>query len=275
VPGAAERFANELRVANEVAQRSILTLPCVAGHPPHRLELDGERLLPLDHDEAAERVVVAVGGNPPPCLVLVDLLPGATVPRLWDALLSHHGRPSPPPPDEVLARLPSADLRRLLAGRLADEFAPAGPAVHESVAKLGLALLAPAFELTPQDVAKYQRTRSFPRWDTGPEAWTDDELVLLHRWFRAAPGDRLPHLGGVPHDPTAQRVVARFAAATLDDHHLYTRAELAQSLSPVFHHVSRLVRLLLAERLLEESTACYRTANPGVAHERRRGRRSA
>jgi hypothetical protein len=269
VPGAAERFASELRIATEVAQRSVVILPCVPGQRDHRLEPAGDRLVPVDHDEAAERVVVAVGGTPPPCLVLIDLLPGVTTPRLWDALLAQHGRTPPPPPDDVLSRLPSADLRRRLARCLADEFAGAGPAVRESVAKLGLALLAPTFELTPQDVAKYQRTRGFPRWDTGPEPWTDDELLLLQRWFRAAPGDRVPHLGGVPHDRTGQRAVARLAAGTLDDHHLYTRAELTQALSPIFHNVSRLVRLLLDERLLEESNACYRTANPTLGQRRR------
>jgi hypothetical protein len=283
VPGAASRFANELRTATDVARRgTVLDVACASAPTgptdlPHRLEVtgdEGDHLVPLDHDETAERVVVAVGGTPPPCLQLVDLLPEVTGPRLWTAILAQHGRKSPPPPDDLLTRLPSQTLRRILANRLAREFEHAGPAVQESVAKLGLALLAPTFELTPADVAKYELTRAFPRWDVGTRAWTDRELVQLDRWFRAAPGDRLPHLAHLPTDPLARRAVARYASDTLDDHHLYTRAELAAALAPVFHNVARLVRLLLDERLLEESNGCFRTAHPGVAAERRRGRRA-
>jgi hypothetical protein len=276
VPGAADRFASELRTADEVARSEIVRVECAPAQPPHRLEPRGDgRYATLDHDEAAERVVAAVGGAPPPCLVVVDLLSDVNGPRLWAVLLAQHGRIAPPPPDDALTRLPPTVVRRLLATRLAEEFADAGPAVHESVAKLGLALLAPGFELTPQDVEKYQRSRAFPRWDTGPRAWRDTELMQLDRWFRAAPGERLPHLTHLPVDPLARRVITQFAADTLDDHHLYTRTELAAALSPIFHNVSRLVRLLLDHRLLEESNGCFRTVDAAAAGGRRRGRRSA
>ena len=284
MPGAAQRFASELRTATELARRTELTIECGPTGKPHRLEVtgdDADHLVALDHDEAAERVVVAVGGTPPPCLQLVDLLPTTTGPTLWNAVLLASRTTTPskplPPPDDVLTRLPPQTLRRLLATRLQHEFADAGPAAQESVAKLGLPLLAPTFEPTPQDVAKYNFTRAFPRWDTGPRWWSDGELVLLDRWFRAAPGDRYPHLGHLPNDALSRRVIAQFTADTLDDHHLYTRAELAAALTPIFHNVSRLIRLLLDERLLEESSGCFRTADPrsGVAHGRRRGHRSA
>jgi hypothetical protein len=280
VPGAAERFATELRTADEIARRAIVEIDCAPGQRPHRLEPSSEpggdrRYRTLDHDEAAERVVAAVGGEPPPCLVVVDALPDVSGPRLWAVLLAQHGRPAPPAPDALLTRLPPALVRHLLARRLAEEFAGSGSAVHESVAKLGLALLAPGFELTPQDVDKYQRTRSFPRWDAGARAWRDAELVQLDRWFHAAPGDRLPHLAHLPTDPMGRRVIAQFVADTLDDHHLYTRTELAAALSPIFHNVSRLVRLLLDQRLLEESNGCFRTVDTAASTGRRRGRRSA
>jgi hypothetical protein len=277
VPGAASRFANELRSAIVAARGEIIEVPC--GPATHRLETtgdDADGFLALDHDDAAERVVLAVGGAPPPCLVLVDVLTDITVPRLWSVMVAQHGRRTPPPPDDVLVRLPSRPTRRLLATHLAREFDTAGAAVRESVAKLGLALLAPTYELTPDDLNRFQRTREFPRWDVGPRPWTDQELVLLHRWFRSPGGDRLPHVGAVPTDPAARRVVAQFAADTLDDHHLYTRAELAAALSPIFHNVSRLVRLLLDHDLLEESNGCFRTALPATENRRRneRGRRT-
>ena len=268
MPGAASRFTNELRSAIVAARGEVVELPC--GGLTHRLETVGEEsdgLVALDHDEAAERVVAAVGGRPPACLVLLDLLPDVTVHRLWTALLAQHGRAAPAPPDDALAALPSRALRRLLATQLEASFRPAGSAARESVAKLGLGLLAPTFELTPQDVRKYQRIQEFPRWDTGARAWTDDELVLLNRWYRSPGGERLPHVGAVPTDPNARRVVAQLAADTLDDHHLYTRAELAAALSPIFHNVGRLVRLLLDHGLLEESNGCFRT--PAASSESR------
>ena len=263
MPGAASRFTTELRASIVGARGELVEVAC--GPTTHRLETtgdDADGYRALDHDEAAELVVIAVGGAPPPCLVIADVLHEVTVARLWSAMLAQHGRVAPPPPDDVLVRLPSRPLRRILATHLAREFDRAGPAAKESVAKLGLALLAPTFELTPDDLNRFQRTREFPRWDVGARPWADDELVLLHRWFRSSSGDRLPHLGAVPTDPAARRVVAEFAADTLDDHHLYTRAELAAALTPIFHNVSRLVRLLLDHGLLEESSGCFRTALP-------------
>lgn len=266
MPGAAERFAREVRrVRAPTAAETIVV--CCGNGPGHRLTIAGlDRLEALDHDLEAERVVVAVGGVPPACLRLVDLVPVATAPQLWASIRSS-GVSDADGAQEALGRLP-LDLRtRLLAARLAEEFAASSACVRESVAKLGLALLAPGYEPTSADVARFQLTRTLPHWDTGPRWWTDRELALLQRSLRVAPGERLPHLDHVPSDPVARRVVAGYAASLLDDHHLYTRAELGAALSPVFHNVSRLIRLLLDEHELEESSACFRTpARP--AHSR-------
>jgi hypothetical protein len=259
MPGAAERFARELRRLRAPTAVETVVVRCGAEGAGHRLAVTAlEHVEPLDHDLEAERVVVAVGGTPPTCLRLVDLVPVATAPQLWAAVRSS-GVSDADGTQDALGRLPLHLRTRLLAARLADEFAGSSACVQESVAKLGLALLAPGYEATSADVARFQLTRTLPRWDTGPRWWTDRELALLQRSLRVAPGERLPHLDHVPTDPVARRVVAGYAASLLDDHHLYTRAELGAALSPVFHNVSRLLRLLLDEQALEESSACFRT----------------
>ena len=261
MPGAAERFALELRRLRAANEPETVAVRC-GGEPGVEHELRITRLDDIeacDHDVDAERVVAAVGGEPPTCLRIADLAPRATAPQLWasvraSGVVDHDGT------QDVLGRLPSFVRCRLLAARLDREFGEASECVRESVAKLGLALLAPGYEPTAADVAKFQTTRTLPRWDTGPRAWTDKELVLLHRMMRVAPGERRPHLDAVPHDAAARSVLARYAASTLDDHHLYTRAELTAAMAPLFHNVSRLTRLMLDEGVLEESSACFRTA---------------
>ncbi len=181
-----------------------------------------------------------------------------TAPQLW-ASVRASGVVDDDGTQDVLGRLPRHVRCRMLAGRLETEFADASGCVRESVAKLGLALLAPGYEPTAADVARFQLTRTLPRWDTGPRWWTDTDLVLLQRVMRVAPGDRRPHLDHWPSDQGARRVVSEYAASMLDDHHLYTRAELAAALSPLFHNVGRLTRLMLDTSTLEESNGCFRT----------------
>ena len=260
MPGAADRFTREVRRLRADAAAEEVTIACDADPgAPHRLRITNvDAVEACDHDVEAERVLSAVGGHVPTCLRLVELLPGASAPQLW-ASIRASGVSDLDGAQDVLGRLPPAVRCRLLAVRLEEEFAGASPCVRESVAKLGLPLLAPGYEPTAADVARFQLTRTLPHWDTGPRWWSDKELVVLQRLMHVAPGEPLPHLSHLPTDPAARRVVARYAASLLDDHHLYTKAELAAALSPVFHHVSRLVRLLLDEGTLEESSACYRT----------------
>ena len=265
MPGAAERFAREVRRlrATRTDAAPVVVVRCGTDEA-HRLRLAGVDVVePLDHDVDAERVLGAVGGRLPACLQLADLVPQATPIQLWTSLRGsrvsdHDGS------QEALGRLPVEVRGRLLAVRLHDEFADASTSARESVAKLGLALLSPGYEPTAADVARFQLTRTLPHWDTGPRAWSDKELVLLQRLMHVAPGERLPHLGHVPSDPAGRRVLAQYAASLLDDHHLYTRSELAATLSPIHHHAARLIRLMLDEHTLEESSACYRTP-PGRA----------
>lgn len=274
--GAAERFARELAHHRAVTEETV-AVRC-GGSPGvrHRVRISAVDVVePCDHDVEAERVVAAVGGDPPTCLRLVELAPRATAPQLWSSIRGSSVSDVDGTQD-ALARLPEHVRCRLLAARLHDEFADSSACVRESVAKLGLSLLAREYEPTAADVAKFQLTRTLPRWDTGPRSWTDKELVLLQRMMRVGAGERLPHLDHLPTDPVARRVVALYAASILDDHHLYTRAELAAALTPVFHNASRLIRLLLDERTLEESSACYRTSvdvtasGAGSASRRRR-----
>lgn len=259
--GAAERFARELRRLR-AAPAETVTVRCGAGDGvAHRLRVAAiDRIEPVDHDLEAERVVAAVGGDPPTCVRLVALAAEATAPQLWSSVRGS-GVNDVDGSHDALTRLAPHVLGRLLAARLDAEFAAASACVRESVAKLGLALLAPGYEPSAADVAKFQLTRTLPRWDTGPRDWSDKELVLLHRVMRVGTGEARPHLDQLPTDPMARRVVAQYAASVLDDHHLYTRVELAATLGPVFHNVSRLVRLMLDQRTLEESSACYRTAS--------------
>lgn len=269
MPGAAERFARELARHRAAAPETVEVRCGSDDGNPHRVRISAIDVLePCDHDVDAERVVAAVGGEPPTCVRLVELAPQATAPQLWAAIRSSAVSDLDGTQD-ALRRLPAAVRCRLLAARLDEEFASASACVRESVAKLGLPLLSPGYEPTAADVAKFQVTRTLPRWDTGPRSWTDKELVLLQRFLRVAPGESLPHLDQVPNDPVARRVIAGYAASILDDHHLYTRSELATALSPVFHNVGRLVRLLLDERLLEESSACFRTVRPSGARRPR------
>ena len=259
MPGAAERFARALSNLR-AAEADTIEVSCgIGGGVPHRVRISGTvSIEACDHDVEAEWVVAAVGGEPPTCLRLVELAASATAPQLWTSV-----RASAVVGDEVaqdvLARLPAHVRCRMLAARLEDEFAGASDCVRETVAKLGLALLAPGYEPTAADVATFQMTRSLPRWDTGPRWWTDKELVLLQRLMRVAPGERLPHLDHWPSDRSARRLVAEYAATILDEHHLYTRTELGAALSPLFHNVTRLIRSMLDESTLQESSGCFRT----------------
>lgn len=268
MPGAAERFTRELR-RQRTADAEVVAIRCGAGAGAlHSVRISAIDVIePRDHDVEAERVVAAVGGAPPTCLRLAELAPRATAPQLWSSIRAssvtdHDGV------QDTLARLPAHVRCRLLAARLHDEFAEASACARESVAKLGLALLAPAYEPSAADVARFQLTRTLPRWDTGPRSWSDKELVLLQRVMLVAPGERRPHLGHLPADPEIRRVVAAYAASILDDHHLYTRSELSAALSPVFHNVSRLVQLMVSHGTLEESSACFRTARTSTRRPR-------
>lgn len=257
MPGAAERFVRELS-RHRAAPVETVEVRCGAG-ARHLVRISAiDAIEPGDHDLDAERIVAAVGGEPPTCVRLVDLAPLATAPQLWSSIRAS-GVSDIDGTQDVLGRLPLQVRCRMLADRLANEFARSSACVQESVAKLGLALLAPDYEPSAADVAKFQVTRTLPRWDTGPRSWSDKELVLLQRTMRVAAGDGIPHVDHFPNDPVARRVVASYAASILDDHHLYTRSELAAALSPVFHNVSRLIRLMLNEGALAESSSCYRT----------------
>ena len=217
----------------------------------HRLAFDGRAYAAVDHDEQAEAVLRAVGGDEPACTQLVRLAPPATAAELWTALSGGAG-------DLPLTALPATHLRVLLAQALQREFAEAGEAVRDSVGQLGLALLGDPPPAIDTLAAKFQITRELPHWDPGPGPWTDRELVLLHRCSRTTPGDDRPHLELLPRDPVARRAVATYAASLLDPARVHREADLRAALSHTFRNVKALTALLVKEGALVERDGGYR-----------------
>lgn len=245
-------------------------VPCGAGRHSMRYQPTASgraagALVADDHDLEAERVVLAVGGAPPPCVALLDEVARASSGALCAALGRRAGPASTAAPAALpgggpdLAVLPVDVLRAVLVARLATEFAGAGSVVRAAVARLSLSLLAERFALTPALATRLQMAREFPRWDTGARAWTDKELVLLHRLFRTTPNDLRPQLPSVPGDEVARRTVALYLVGLLDDHRVLSKRDLAATLAPVHPNVAQLTRLLVGERLLEPVEGGYRT----------------
>lgn len=244
VASPARLFAREVeQVGRRLASGPAVEVAC-EGQAAHRIGFDGDDLFAADHDETAEAVVGSLGGRPPQCIRIVDAAGAADVARWWSALLPGRGF------DEPLRDLPEGHRRYFLARALRQEFADAGVAARDSVGQLGLALLA----TTPPPLdtlrVKYQMTRELPHWDTGPGPWSDKELVLLHRCFRAAPGEARPHLVVLPADPLARSAVARYAVGLLDPARVLAPDELRSALSPTFRNVRALTSLLVNEGLL-------------------------
>jgi hypothetical protein len=221
----------------------------------HRLLLDARTATyeALDHDEAAEAVLRAVGGTEPRCTRIVAATAQATSGDLWAAL-----RFAGVTADDPLASLPDEHLRALLARALEEDFAGASTVVRDSVAKLGLALLGDPPPATDDLLVKFQMTRELPHWDPGPGPWSDQELVLLNRCMRAAPGDARPHLAHVPRNPVARHAVATYVAALLDPARALTDDDLRRALSTTHRNVKALTALLVEERLLERRDGRYR-----------------
>ena len=265
VASPSQLFAADLRAQLRQLQRTGVTVVCDGAE--HQLSFDGRTLHADDHDDAAEAVLLAVGGTPPPCLALVDRANGASTPELWRALTEPHG-------SDVVQELPATTLRLLLARALQDEFAPAGLAVRDAVAQLGLALLGVADDQLERLADKFRLSRQFPRWDPGPGPWTESELVVLARYLRASPGETVAHLERLPTDRMARRAVAKYAANLLDGARVLTDDELRRRLAPTFRNVRALTSLLVAEGLLERADGRYRrgsgTARPPGERRRRR-----
>lgn len=224
----------------------------------HQLRFDGFVPYASDHDEAGEAALLALGGTPPPCLQVVAAV-GRSTPAVWWSALGGAGGPG----TDVLAVLPSPHRRTLLAQALHAEFAGAAAPVRDSVAQLGLALLAD--DPPPLDTleVKFRMTRELPHWDPGPGPWSDKELVLLARCMRAAPGDARPHLTYLPADPLARQAVAKYLVALLDPARVLTPADLRASLSTTFRNVRAVTSLLVAEGHLEASDGGHRVRSLG------------
>jgi hypothetical protein len=248
----------------ELAASPDLEVAC--GGTFHRVAFDGGRFYADDHDEAAEAVLQAVGGEAPMCLRLVEAVATAGTAQLWAALET---RPSAVPFDPVLHTLPASYLRVLLARALQEEFLDASPTVRDAVGQLGLALA--GVEAPPIDLlrTRYQLTRELPHWDPGPGPWSDRELVLLSRCMRMGAGEARPHLQLLPSDALARRAVATYVIALLDADRTLTWGELRAALSPTFRNVRALSSLLIAEGLLDETEGGYRVRTPGRARTRR------
>jgi hypothetical protein len=252
-----------------------LALTCDGG-AAHRLLLDRDGWLVVDHDTDAEAVLGAVGGTPPVCLRVAAAIDAAGSDALW-ATLDRRRSPSAAgagggggggggggslavadPEAEALGHVASPDLAVLLARALHAEFADASVAVRDSVARLGLSLLAPRFAVTPAITLKFQVTRELPMWEPGDGAWTDRELVLLSRCMRTSAGEARPHLSVLPADPTARRAVAKYLVHLLDEHRLLSRVDLREALASTSHNVRAATALLVSERMLEPFDGGYR-----------------
>lgn len=122
--------------------------------------------------------------------------------------------------------------------------------------------LADGFGYSRDVAARFQVTRELPRWDTGERRWSERELVILFRCLRtpvASSGARVPHLAELPRNPAARRTVALFVADLLESHHVFTRDEVAERLTPIHRNVAQLIRLLMTEGTLAETSGGYRT----------------
>lgn len=261
VASPARLFAREVDiVGRRLAAGPPAEVPCSGA--VHRLAFDGQVLDAEDHDETAEAVVSSLGGRPPVCVEVVRAAAAADVPAWWAALGSR-ARP--------LAALPEAHVRFFLARGLLREFDGAGAAVRDAVAQLGLALLGEGAPAADTVRVKYQMTREFPRWETGPGPWSDKELVLLHRCFRGAAGEARPHLVTLPTDAVARSAVARYVGGLLDPARVLGPDDLRAALAPTFRNVRALTSLLVAEGVLVPfDGGGYRV---GAPPSRRRGRR--
>lgn len=218
------------------------------------MSFDGRRLHADAHDETAEAVLAAVGGQPPTCVVVAEKSASATPLELWAALTTTEE------PD-ALAALPAPELGVFLARALQEEFAGAGLAVRDSVAQFGLALLGTdAHGPVDRFAEKFRITRQLPRWDPGPGPWSDRELVLLARCVRDNAAESVPHLQLLPADPLARRAVAKYVRSLLDDARTHTPDELRARLAPTFRNVRALTALLVAEGYVVEDHGRYRLA---------------
>jgi hypothetical protein len=254
VASPARLFAREVdRAGRALAAAGPVEVPCEGGW--HRIGFDGEQLYAEDHDEAAEAVVASLGGPRPACVRALEAAAAADVPRWWAAVAGV---------DEALRVLPEGHRRFLLARALLREFAGASGAVRDSVAQLGLAVVADTPPAIDTLRVKFQMTRELPHWDTGPGPWSDKELVLLHRCFRATPGEARPHLTFLPSDPLARSAVARYVVGLLDPARVLTPDDLRVALLPTFRNVRALTALLVGEGVLVPSDGGgHRVARPG------------
>lgn len=222
-----------------------------------------------DHDEPAEAALQAMGGTPPLCIQTVDAVERATSPMLWIAL---RGRGTPD--TDALATVPAGARRALLAHRLREEFDGASEPVRDSVAQLGLALLADSLPPLESLEVKFRMTWELPRWDPGRGPWSDKELVLLARCMRSGRGEARPHLTYLPADPLARQAVAKYLVALLDPARVLTTADLRGSLSTTFRNVRAVTSLLVAEGHLEETEGGHRVRAPRSGRARRPHRSS-
>jgi hypothetical protein len=258
----------ELRERQEWVRRHPVGVRCAGD--VHQLRFEGFRPYAVDHDDAGEAALLALGGTPPRCLQVVAAVERSTPAVLWSA-----ARGAGTPETDVLAVLPRPHRRALLASALRDEFADAAVPVRDSVAQLGLALLGdPSPPLDTLEV-KFRMTRELPHFDPGPGPWSDKELVLLARCMRTARGDPRPHLTYLPADPLARQAVAKYLVALLDPARVLTPADLRAALSTTFRNVRAVTSLLVAEGHLELSGGGHRVRTPGRSGRVQRPHRSS
>jgi hypothetical protein len=269
VASPARLLRQELAGRREWLHRNPVGVRC-AGEV-HQLAFDAFAPDAVDHDDAAEAALLALGGTPPLCLQIVSAVERSTPAVLWSAL-----RGAGPADTDVLAALPVPHRRILLARALHDEFADASAPVRDSVAQLGLALLADTPPSLDTLEVKFRMTRELPHWDPGPGPWSDKELVLLARCMRAGRGDPRPHLTYLPADPLARQAVAKYLVALLDPARVLTPADLRAALSTTFRNVRAVTSLLLAEGHLEASGGGHRVrSTPAPSGRVRRPHRSS
>lgn len=237
------------------------------GGAVHRIRFDGDALCADHHDPQDEAVLQVIGGQPPPCMRAVDALTRATSAVLWFALATKEaagGDDAAEWPEQPLCALPAAHLRVFLARALAAEFACAGQAARAHVARLGLALVAPAPRPAEALEPAFQLTRELPRWNIGPVTLSDRELVLIGRWIAPPEGASGPRLRGLPKDPVARRAVARYLAWLLGSEGMVSKEQMKALLPTGFPAVHAVVNLMVSEGVLERTNGGYRAHSPGT-----------
>lgn len=258
MPGPSELFAERLGTAVVGLGSDYQRIACSG--ETHRV-LVGDQVVALDHDAEGEGLLRALGGALPACIDLTRALGAAEMHGLWSALKALHEADRAESVDG-LARIGVNPLRVLLARQLEREFHGAGTAARGVIAQFGLRLLAENFILTKELRHEFRIVNAIPRWNTGSDDWSRDDLVAMGRYFETPIGSGAPRLAHIPERQPAGRAVAAFVAAAIGPGCL-SKEELYSRLAPFHGRAARLRKLLLDEHVLTEDAGLYMVSVTG------------